>query len=634
MSMPTVREPAADRTTVSGRWSVVATGSVLLAVLVVVVVAALAGTRPYALLGIPDPGVLVRYGTPILRFAADAAGTVCVGALAFAACFGGGEAPVRSAGRWATGWCLAAALLVPFTTADLTGQPLAGPPSSVTVSTSTGAFGQWTALEQPLGWLLTAGLALVLAVACRLATRGRWALLVLAVLTALPPLATGHSSAGTGHDLATGAILVHVPAAMLWLGVLVALLRPGWRPADVTRRYRRLAGGCWLVLAASGLVDAAVLAPPGRSFDTAYGRLLAVKLVLVAALGVAGLLLRRRVRSVTRLAVAELVVLAGTMGVSVGLAHLPPPAFLGPQPTPLRLLLGYDLAGPPTLARLALDWRVDVFFGPLAVLLAVAYLVAVRRLPERWPIGRTVAWLVGCAVLLVATSSGIGRYAPAMFSVHIAAHMLIAMLAPLLLSLGGPLTLLDRLAPGRLRAASESAVLRAAGESAVLRTLTHPLVVLPLYAGAPFLLYRTGLFDAAARFHWAGMLIDAVFLVLGYLFAWTVIGVDALPRPLPMPGRLGVLLAAMPFDIVFGASVLGSGTVIGDGPASADLYSSLALPWVPDLLADQHTAGVLALVVGEATLLVALVVLVLRWQRLEQASEEDPVVTFGQARLG
>lgn len=625
MPRPTVREPAGERVTAPGRWFVTAAGSVLLAVVIVTVVAALAGTRPYALLGIPDPGALVRFGTRILRLTADAAGTVCVGALAFGTWFGTGGAPVRSAGHWATVWSLAAALLVPFTTADLTGQPLAGPPSSVTVSSSAGGFGQWTALEEPLGWLLTAGLALVVAVACRLTSRHRGGLLALAVLTALPPLATGHSSAGTGHDLATAAILVHVPAAMLWLGVLVALLRPGWRPADVGGRYRRLAGVCWLVLAASGLVDAAVLAPPGRLFDTGYGRLLAVKLVLVAALGLAGVLLRRRIRSMTRLAAAELVVLAGTVGVSVGLTQLPPPAYVGPQPSLQRTLLGYDLAGPPTVARLALDWRIDLVFGPLALLLAAGYLVAVRRLREPWPVGRTVAWLAGCAVLLVATSSGIGRYAPAMFSVHIAAHMLVAMLAPVLLALGGPLTLVDAVRPGRSRGLRESAALRA---------LTHPLVVLPLFVGAPFLLYRTGLFDAAARFHWAGLLVDAVFLVLGYLFAWTVVGVDALPRPLPMPGRLGVLLAAMPFDVVFGASVLGSHTVIGDGPASADLYSSLALPWVPDLLADQHTAGVLALVIGEAALLVAMVALVARWQRLEQVDEDDPVVMFGRARLG
>jgi putative copper resistance protein D len=602
----------------------------------VVVVVVLAGGRPYALLGLDDPGALVRLGTPLLRLAADAAGTVCVGALVFASCFaepGDWSTPVRCAGRWATAWCLAAGALVVLTAADQTGQPLTGPPSSVVVSSPTDRFAQWAALEEPVGWLVTAGLALVVAMACRTVVRRRSAvvLLGLAVLTALPPLATGHSSAGGGHDLATTALLVHVPAAMVWLGVLVALLRPGWRSraAESHSRYRRLALVCWLVLAASGLVDAAVLVPQGHDVDSAYGRLLAGKIVLVAVLGIAGGVLRGRIGSFRRLAVADLLLLATTVGVSVGLTHLPPPAFLGAQPGIQRTLLGYDLAGPPTPTRLLLDWRIDLLFGPLAVLLAAGYLLAVRRLPGRWPPGRTAAWLTACLVLLLATSSGIGRYAPAMFSAHIAAHMLVAMLVPLLFALGGPFTLADRLVPG---------LLRGLYDGATLRVLTHPLVILPLFAGSPFVLYGTGLFAAAARFHWAGMVIDTVFLLLGYLFAWTVVGVDPLPRPLPVPARLGVLLAAMPFDVVFGTTVLDSRTVIGDGPASANLYSSLALPWVPDLLADQHLAGLLALLLGEATLLVATVALVVRWPRLDDSTDEvlelASTSTFGLVRLG
>ena len=69
--------------------------------------------------------------------------------------------------------------------------------------------------------------------------------------------------------------------------------------------------------------------------------------------------------------------------------------------------VGYGLAGPPTAARLLLGWRFDLLFGTAAVVLAVGYLAGVRRVPG-WSRGRTVAWLAGCVVVLVATSSGIG----------------------------------------------------------------------------------------------------------------------------------------------------------------------------------------------------------------------------------
>src|SRR6202008_2122837 len=85
-----------------------------------------------------------------------------------------------------------------------------------------------------------------------------------------------------------------------------------------------------------------------------------------------------------------------------------------------------------------------------AIIMALVYLAGVHRLHRRgdaWPKGRTFAWVCGCAVLLIATSSGIGRYMPAMFSMHMAAHMLLSMLTPILLVLGAPVTLALRALP-------------------------------------------------------------------------------------------------------------------------------------------------------------------------------------------
>ncbi|MFI6074021.1 hypothetical protein ACIA5C_20870 [Actinoplanes sp. NPDC051343] len=52
----------------------------------VVVVSLLSGAVPYASLDIHDPGVVVRIGAPLIRLVVDAAATVCIGALVFAAC--------------------------------------------------------------------------------------------------------------------------------------------------------------------------------------------------------------------------------------------------------------------------------------------------------------------------------------------------------------------------------------------------------------------------------------------------------------------------------------------------------------------------------------------------------------------
>jgi putative copper resistance protein D len=222
--------------------------------------------------------------------------------------------------------------------------------------------------------------------------------------------------------------------------------------------------------------------------------------------------------------------------------------------------------------------------------------------------------MMGCAVLLAATCSGIGRYEPAMFSMHMLSHMLEGVLAPGLLVQGAPLSLAIASArPGDAGLSTATDWVKAMMESRCIRWVTHPLVALVMFAGAPYVIYFSSVFDAVARFHWAHMLLAAFFLVVGYLFAWSTIGVDQAPSPLPDMARLGMLLAAGPCTAVFAAWVVTTNRLLGDGPAGYNAYSSLHLPWVVDLRGDQWLGGVIALAVGETALLGALVVLLARW---------------------
>ena len=153
-------------------------------------------------------------------------------------------------------------------------------------------------------------------------------------------------------------------------------------------------------------------------------------------------------RPLIRLAMGEALIFGLTFGVAVALGRTPPPAPRVINPSAVEVAIGYDLAGPPTVLRVLLDWRFDLLFGTLALVFAGVYIAGVVRLRRRgdqWPTGRLVAWLLGCAALLFATSSGIGRYMPAMFSMHMAAHMLLSMLVPILLALGAPTTALSML---------------------------------------------------------------------------------------------------------------------------------------------------------------------------------------------
>lgn len=615
---------------------------VLLAAVLAVGLTLLVSADVAAALGLPDPGPLTRAGLPAVRVLAECAAVVAVGSLLLATFLVppqrsgtldvDGYAALRTAGMAAAVWALASALMVPLTTADALGRPVRDTLSLPVLAELVGR------LPQTEAWALTAGVALVLAAGCWAVLSWGWtvALFGTALLGLLPVALAGHSSAGGAHDVATNSLIYHLLAAALWVGGLVAVLahlaRGGAHAGLAASRFSRLALVCWLVLAGSGVINALVRIAPSDLLTTSYGRLVLGKITALVVLGALGALQRRGAvaavvqrgdrSAMLRFGAVEVLVMFATIGLAAALSRTPPPSEAATLPSRSEVLIGYDLAGPPTLARLLLDWRFDLVYGVLALGAAGLYLAAVRRLRRRgdhWPVGRTVAWLAGCAVVLVATSSGIGRYAPAIFSVHMGAHMLLSMLAPVLLVLGGAVTLALRALPpaGADGPPGPREWLLAAVHSAPARVLTHPLVALALFVGSFYALYFSGLFDAALFSHWAHLAMNAHFLLVGYVFYWPIIGIDPAPRRLPPLGRLGLLFASMPFHGFFGITLMSSATVIGE-----PFYSALALPFVPDLLADQRLGGGLAWASGELPLLVVLVALLVQWSRSDERAAQ------------
>jgi putative copper resistance protein D len=608
----------------------------VLAALVAAALTALSASDSYSVYGLPDPGVLTHYGLPVVRVLAEIGAVVCIGSLLLAS-FGipaqrsgalaaDGYAAVRTAGWGAALWCVGAALVVPFTAADATGRPVSEMTSSVVLA------GLLDALEEPKAWLFSAVVAFLVAVGCQVVLSWGWTVVLFAgsLVGLFAVVSGGHSASGGAHDLATNSLLFHLFAAVLWVGGLLALLahaaRGGAYLSLVARRFSTVALVSWFVLAVSGVVNAFVRMSPSDLFTTTYGALIALKIFGIAALGLFGYFQRRRLvnqidtrgaAALLRLGALEVLLMFATLGVAVALGRTPPPGELTANPGRVELLVGYPLDAAPTALRLLFDIRFDLVYGTLSIVLAALYLWGVRRLHQRgdtWPVGRTAAWLLGCATILMATSSGVGRYAMGMFSVHMGQHMMLSMLAPVLLVLAGPTSLALRvLKPaGKGRPAGAREWLLAFLHSPVTRVLTNPLVALGLFVGSFYVLYFSGLFDAALPLHWAHVVMNAHFLLVGYVFYWPVIGIDPTPRPLPALGKVGLVFASMPFHAFFGIILMMSHSVIGE-----NFYRGLALPFVPDLLADQRLGGGLAWASGEIPLVVVMLALLIQWSRAD-----------------
>ncbi|HYH29279.1 MAG TPA: cytochrome c oxidase assembly protein, partial [Pseudonocardia sp.] len=536
-------EPAAPRQSprpVAGVASIAGLGA-LVAVVVAGGLTALSGSRPAAALGLPDPGTLTTVGLPAVRAAAEVCMVLTIGAVLLAAFL---APPQRSgyldvagyralrAGSWtAAGWTAAAMLMVPMSMADALGRPVAD------VLEPGLMIDLLPRLSAATTWFLTTWIAVLVLIGCRTVLTWGWAavLLGIALLGPLPVAFTGHSASGGAHDIASDSLVLHVLAACLWVGGLVAVLAlaaargPDRSAALATAvpRFSRLALVCWLVLAVTGTLNALVRIPAWALVGSTYGALVLAKAAALAVLGVLGALHRRssvaaaargEPGALLRLGGVEVLLMLATVGLAVALGRTPTPDTGAGVPSRVETLIGYDLAGPPTLARLALDWRFDLIFGTAAIVLALLYLAGVRRLRGRgdaWATGRTAAWLLGCASLLVATSSGLGRYGPAMFSVHMGQHMILGMLTPILLVLGAPVTLALRALPtaGRTGPPGPREWLLAAVHSPLARWLTHPLVALALFVGSYYALYFSALFPAALPEHWAHKLMNLHFLL-------------------------------------------------------------------------------------------------------------------------
>lgn len=540
-----------------------------------------------------------------------------------------GRGLARLAGRTAAVWFAASLLMVPLT---------AGENNGVSLLVAVRALGPFLSATQPAAaWLVPAAIALItLLCARRVRTIGATlTLLIVGAVWQLAPVLTGNVSVGADHDFGSDAAIIATLAQTVVIAASVALLAAPAAAADepmLLRRQRRFAGWAlpfvlagWAVVTWYELAGTAPLA-------TFYGMLKVMALALWLLVGVrllASLLLRR---PRNRLAVGvDLAIAILAVGCQVATAHMAPPRFLITQESTAINYLGYDLPNPPTLTALVLPGRPNMLLTTVSVLAIVIYLVGyaiLRRRGIAWPIVRVGAWVAGWLVMLWAVSSGMWSFSGGTFSKHMLVHMTVNMLAPALIVLGGPITMLLRVLPSsrdNTPAGVRELVTGMIGWKP-LEYLLNPVLVGLLFVGSFYVVYFSDLFGYLMRYHWGHQLMTVHFMLSGLIFFGMVAGVDRMPRELPHLAKLGMLFAVMPFHGFFAVALLST-----DGIIAENYYRSLALPWMTDLLEDQKLGGQFTWALGELPMLVVVVALLVQWflQDSREAKRKDRAMDTG-----
>jgi cytochrome c oxidase assembly factor CtaG len=273
-----------------------------------------------------------------------------------------------------------------------------------------------------------------------------------------------------------------------------------------------------------------------------------------------------------------------------------------------RLVTGWELAPVPLVATV---WAAGLY------LLGVR---ALHRRGDRWPVGRTVAFVgVGLGAFYFATASGLGAYDLTLLSVHMVQHMVLSMLVPLSLALGAPVTLALRTLPQEPRR-----WLLAVLHSRVAKVLSFPPLTFGLYVVTPWALYFSGWYSASLDHVWLHELMHLHLVVVGALFFWPIVGVDPLPGRVGYPFRMLLVVFTLPFHAFLGVTIMGQQALLGGGHYRA-LREDPAYSWLPAALDDQHLAGGILWASGDLIGLAFFGVLFAQWVRssMKEAARED-----------
>lgn len=278
------------------------------------------------------------------------------------------------------------------------------------------------------------------------------------------------------------------------------------------------------------------------------------------------------------------------------------------------------MPGPLTFTR---SWTFDTVGVLFTLLLGVGYLWCHRR--ARISRGQSWCFGAGIAIWLVATTSAVAFYAPLLFWVRAVQVLLVLYVAPFLLILCRPVTVLQS-ALGEARGARWAA----ASSGRLARVLLSPPVTSILMLATPWLLYLTPWYVLSLTCTPVAEFTRLLLLLIGFGYFYTRLQADPVPRRYSPLLSIGISVAEGLGDGVLGL-------VLWLGPLIAyDYYAGLNRDFGPSLRDDQSFGAGVLWILGDVLGIpfIAMLMKALGRHERERAAEIDANLDSEEAEGG
>ncbi|MEC3885720.1 cytochrome c oxidase assembly protein [Halobacillus sp. HZG1] len=216
---------------------------------------------------------------------------------------------------------------------------------------------------------------------------------------------------------------------------------------------------------------------------------------------------------------------------------------------------------------------------------------------QKWPYWRYVLWSIGVLCAGIAVIGPLADQARIDFRAHMVGHLLLGMLAPLLLVLAAPMTLLLRTLP--VSAAKKMTLLL---RSSYVRVISHPVTASILNIGGLWVLYTTDLYHMMHNSLGVHVLVHLHVFLAGYLFTMSMIYID------PVAHRYSYLCRSIVFIFALAAH----------GILSKYLYAS---PPEGVSVNQAETGSMIMYYGGDAIDAVLIFILCLQWYQSAQPNK-------------